>query len=137
MSFSKEYIETLRRGDEREVDHNGLGFHGVGAGDGVGHVLELGGVAADEDEVQAAAGELQGDGLANAGCGAGDHGPGAIAAAEVGGATQQQDEVGEDAEGDGADVQGAKDGERDEPCRQEVGAHLHSLLSLTDRSMSL
>ena len=63
----------MRGGDEREVEHDGPGLHGVARPDGAGDFLEVGGAEVDEHEIDASTGELQGDGAADAGRRAGDH----------------------------------------------------------------
>lgn len=114
--------------DEGEVEHDGLGLHGVSLGDGVGDVQELVGVAADEHDVEATARELQGHGPADAGRWAGDHGPRAVATAEVHRPAQgawDAEEV-EESERDRGKVEDAEGNQRDEaPLQEVVGVGVH------------
>jgi len=57
---------TSRGADEGEVEHHGLGLHAMARHDHVGGLLKVGGVEVEEDEVQAAARELQSHGPAYA-----------------------------------------------------------------------
>jgi hypothetical protein len=124
---------TLSGGDEGEVEHDGLGLHGVVPSDGVGDVAEPVGVAADEDDAEAPARELQGHGPADAGRRAGDHGPRAVAAAEVRRPAQEagEAEAVQETERDSGEVEGAEDGQREEtPLPEVVGGDVHLSLSL-------
>ena len=49
---------------------------------------------------------------------AGDHGPRPVAAPQVGGAAEQDRQVGEEAEHERGDVAGAEDNQREEPWRR-------------------
>ena len=126
---------TLHGGDEGEVEDHGLGAHavvGVGPGDGAGDVAELGGVTADEHDVEAAPRELQRHGTADAWRRPGDDGPRAVPAAEVpaGTGAQAEREGGDESEDVGGDMDGAEGGQQDEPYRHghNVGEQLTSSL---------
>jgi len=83
--------------------------------DGLGDVSELVGVAGDEDEVEPLAGELKGEGFADAVGGAGDDGPGAVAAEVLGGAEEVDVEGVEEGEGEFEELEGAEGEEEEEP----------------------
>ncbi|RWV91880.1 hypothetical protein BHE74_00050468 [Ensete ventricosum] len=75
LDLRLEPIDPFRR-VSGEVHDNGLDHGSRVCGlDAVGDLLELGGVAAGQDEVESTVGELEGDGLADAVGGAGDEGP--------------------------------------------------------------
>jgi hypothetical protein len=110
-------LVALRRGCEGEVEHDGLRLHlrAAGGEDRVGDILELGGDAADEDEVEPAARELQRHGPADSQRRAGDYGPRAVAAAEVRRLAKAAREVGQETERRGGEVGGAERGQREKP----------------------
>jgi len=97
--------------------------------DRVGDGFELVGVAGDEDEVEAFLGELKGEGFADAVGGAGDDGPGSVAAEVLAGAEEVDVEGCEEGEGEPEDGDGAEGEEDEEPCGLgfEVSADLHEM----------
>jgi hypothetical protein len=90
-----------------EVEQHGLRPHRVRPGDGFRDVSKLGGVSPDKDEVEASTRELKGYGPADAGSRAGDYSPRAVLTAEVLRRPQAECNVGDQAEAESANMEGA------------------------------
>lgn len=88
--------EVASEVDDHSLDADG----GVPGSDGIGDVAELVRAAADEDEAEALAGELERKGLADPIGGASYDGPGAVVAEALSGAEEGDEDPAKEEEGD-------------------------------------